>query len=119
MALKPEDFWNPAFSKQRVVKRKLPARAATPADDEGDDALYDGVFGFEREPRPRKKLEEAYEGTTFTDDYNEVGFTYYLSDGLLTVKNKSNVELFKGVIASAEDFEKALKKADIRLRRRK
>lgn len=114
MALTVDDLRDPLFDRQRVVRRQVPARPGTASEDE--DGLED-LEAFERGGEPRQRKEEAIEGTTFTDDFNEVGFTYYPSDGLLRVVNTGNVELFKGVIATREDFEKALKRADRKQRR--
>ena len=91
MALTVEDFRTPMFDRQKVLKRTVKNR------------------------KPRG--EEAIEGTTFTDDYNQVGFTYYLSDGELSVVNTDNKQLFLGKILTRDDFEKALKKVDNKLRR--
>jgi hypothetical protein len=54
----------------------------------------------------------AIEGVTFTDNFIKVGFTYYISSGELSMKNIHNQQLFFGKIASTEDFERAVKKAD-------
>ncbi|HSD12655.1 MAG TPA: hypothetical protein VLC10_03790 [Patescibacteria group bacterium] len=105
MPLKPEDFRNPLFDKQKIVKRRVAARPGVAADDDEED-------DFDGEGEPKRRTEEAIEGTTFTDEYVEVGFTYYLGDGMLSVVNTSNQQLFLGTIATPEDFEKALKKAD-------
>ncbi len=110
MPLKPEDFRNPLFDKQRIVKRKVTARPGVVADDDEDE-------DFDGEGEPKRRTEEAIEGTTFTDEYVEVGFTYYPADGMLSVVNTSNQQLFLGVIATPEDFEKALKKADKKQKR--
>lgn len=80
-----EDFRNPLFDKQRIAKRQIHVNG-------------------------RKVW--AYEGTTFTDNFVEVGFTYILSNGELSIVNTNNEKLFLGKIHSAEEFEKALKKAD-------
>lgn len=108
MPLKVEDFRNPLFDKQRIVKRKVAARPGVGGDDD-DDEVDDFGSG---EGEPRRRTEDAIEGTTFTDEFVEVGFTYYLADGTLSVVNTSNQQLFLGVIATPADFEKALKKAD-------
>lgn len=105
MPLKPEDFRNPMFDRQKIVKRRVTARPGVVADDDEDD-------DFDGEGAPKRRTEEAIEGTTFTDEFVEVGFTYYLADGQLSVVNRSNRQLFLGKIATPEDFEKALKKAD-------
>ena len=91
MTLTIEDFRTPMFDRQKVVKRTVYVR------------------------KPKGEL--AIEGRTFTDDFNDVGFTYYLSDGQLSVVDKENVQLFLGTISSAEEFEKALKKADKKVRK--
>ena len=54
----------------------------------------------------------AFEGTTFTNEYVRVGFTCIIATGMLSVVNIENQLLFSGKIASDNDFEKALKKAD-------
>lgn len=106
MPLTVEDFRNPLFDSQRVVRRKIPARPGIePAWDEHDEEA------FEAGGNPDVR-EIVIEGATFTDEFVRVGFTYYVTDGMLSVKNEKNQELFRGVIATREDFEKALKKAD-------
>jgi|SRR5687768_2550125 len=115
MALKVEDFRNPLFDKQRIVKRLVSARPGVRTeDDEDEDEDFD-EFAAGREPK--RRTETAIEGTTFTDEFVEVGFTYYPSDGQLSVVNTSNQQLFLGTIATSEDFEKALKKADKKQKR--
>ena len=113
MTLRLEDFRNPMFDKQRIVKRQVPARPGVRVEEDDDEEFEEFAAGRE----PKRRTEAAIEGTTFTDEYIEVGFTYYVADGLLTVVNTSNQELFKGTIASAAAFEKALKKADAKQRR--
>ena len=83
--LKIEDFRNLFFDRQRVVKRQI---------------TFNG----------RRRW--VYEGTTYTDNFVLVGFTYFLSDSTLRIVNTDNQVLFFGKIASAEDFEKAIRKAD-------
>lgn len=72
MPLKPEDFRNPMFDKQKIAQRQVPVRPGvrTEADDEEFEEFAAG-----REPK--RRTEAAIEGTTFTDEYVEVGFTYY------------------------------------------
>lgn len=113
MALKVEDFRNPMFDKQRIVKRQVPARPGVRTEEDDNEDFEEFAAGRE----PKRRTEAAIEGTTFTDEYVEVGFTYYVADGLLTVVNTSNQELFRGTIVSPEDFEKAIKKADAKQRR--
>lgn len=108
MKLDVKDFRNPLFDRQKVVKRKVPARPGMVSDEDDDDDFE--AFAAGREPKGR--TEDAIEGTTFTDEYVEVGFTYYPRDGLLRIVNTANQELFKGAIDSRDGFEKALKKAD-------
>lgn len=91
-----EDFRNPLFDKQRIRKRKI--------EDLGDEWSGDGELG--------EQGRWVIEGVIFTDGYNEVGFTCDLDRGEVVVKNQQNEVLFSGRINSAEDFEKALKKAD-------
>ena len=86
MGLRIEDFRNPLFDRQKIFQRNVNIA-------------------------PGKK-EPAYEGTTFTDNFIEVGFTYIIRTGELSIKSTDNQQLFKGRINSSEDFEKALKKAD-------
>ena len=112
MALTVDDLRNPLFDKQRVVRRKVPARPGIEVEEDEHD-----IEAFEAGGDFPPKREPVIEGTTFTDEYVEVGFTYYVSDGLLRVVNTANVELFKGVIATREDFENALKKADKKQKR--
>lgn len=96
-----EDFRNSLFDSQKIVRRTI-GGGRRMADETVDEFDLEAV-----EPR-----REVIEGVTFTDSYNQVGFTYDLGDGTLTIKNLGNQILFSGVIASTEDFEKALKKAD-------
>ncbi len=59
-----------------------------------------------------ERKQKAFEGTTYTDQYIFVGFTYLCEDEILSVVNQKNQQLFLGKIKTADDFEKALKKAD-------
>lgn len=86
--LRIEDFRNPLFDRQRIVQRQV-------------------------HTAPGRK-EPAYEGTTFTDNFIEVGFTYIIRTGELSIKSTDNQQLFEGKINSPENFEKALKKADMK-----
>ena len=115
MKLTVEDFRTPMFDKQRIVRRQVQARPDAPPDEDEDE--LEELEAFERGGEPRRRTEAAIEGTTFTDEYVEVGFTYYERDGFLRVVNTSNRELFKGVIATREEFEKALTKADKKQKR--
>ncbi len=83
------DVSNPMFDRRRFVKRKLP--------DEG----------------------WAFEGVTVTDNFFEVGVTYFLETGRLTVVDTSNKLLFDDKVETPEEFAKAMKKVDTKLRRRK
>ncbi len=102
MELKFEDFKNPMFNVS-LVKRKL------------EDWVEDGQV-----------LEEGqtyFDGVTFTDNFRQVGFTYWPEDRKLTIAcltaDKKSVELFAGQIESMEEFEIAIKKADQKITRRK
>lgn len=102
MELKFEDFENPIFNIS-LVKRKE------------DDWVEDGQI-----------LEEGqtyFDGVTFTDNFKQVGFTYWPEQRKLTIAcltaDKKNVELFVGQIESMEEFEAAIKKADQKITRRK
>jgi len=70
--------------------------------------LFDSQRAIERKVDGKR----AIEGVTFTDNFIKVGFTYYIDSGELSIKNIHNQQLFLGKISSAEDFEKAIKKAD-------
>jgi hypothetical protein len=70
--------------------------------------LFDGQKAIKRRVHGRY----AFEGTTHTDNFILIGFTYYLDNGELSIKNIHNDVLFFGKISSMEDFEKAVKKAD-------
>lgn len=102
MKLKFEDFKNPLFNVS-LVKRK--------EDDwvEGGQVLEKG--------------QEYFDGVTFTDNFKQVGFTYWPEQRKLTIAcltvDKKNVELFVGQIESMEEFEAAIKKADKKIIRRK
>jgi hypothetical protein len=105
MPLTLDDFRTPLFDRQKAVRRMLPARPHVQTEaDEGDPFMARG--------EPKRRMEEAFEGTTFTDELVEVGFTYYTYDGMLTVRDMSNQELFRGVINTVDDFEESLRKAE-------
>lgn len=78
-------FKNPVFDSQRPVKRRV---------------------------NNRERQEWAYEGVTTTDNFVKVGWSYYLSDGVLSIKNEQNQQLFLEEITKPGDFETAMKKAD-------
>ncbi len=73
--------------------------------------------------RPRSlRKERAIEGVTITDGYNQVGYTLFLSDGLILLnywdtKKQQNVQLMEGTVKTHEDFEKLLKTADEQIRK--
>lgn len=95
-----EDFINPLFDRQRPVKRDVPSR-------------YDG-----------SEREQVIEGVTITDNYHMIGYTYFLSDGMLYLncfdeENQSNVRLLEKHIGIYADFEKCLKQADKKISRKK
>lgn len=92
--LELKDFENPLFH-TRVKQRRI------------NLAVIDGKV---RTTTGRSQM--AFEGTTYTDQYVLVGFTYLLEDEVLSVVNKDNQQLFFGKIKTAEDFEEALKRAD-------
>jgi pyrophosphatase PpaX len=130
-----EDSKNPMFDKQKVVLRTIGANknirqqiisdmARDMTHDMGsDDFGTDGIdpimldvaedfIDAEEDSLPREKSVRVIEGSTYTDGFNLVGFTYSLEDSSITIKNTKNEVLFKGKIFTAEEYEKALKKAD-------
>ena len=73
------------------------------------------------------RREEAIEGFTFTNELNQVGYTYLPRDDTLYIRfgglgNKirgEDVQLLKTHISSISDFERKLKIADRRIRKYK
>lgn len=100
MELKFEDFKNPLFNVW--LKRR-----------KHDDWVEDGEV--------IERGEEFFDGITFTDNYRQVGFTYYPKTGMLYIScltSDGNIRLFEGAIESIDDFEAAIKKADKKITRR-
>ncbi len=92
MKLKYEDFANPMFN-GKLVKRQ-----------------------------DRLTKEWFIDGLTYTDNFRQVGFTYYLKSGLLTIAcftKSGNYPLFKRHIDSIDDFEAAIKKADKKITKKR
>ncbi len=136
-----EDFANPMFDKQKVVLRTIGsdkiirqqivrdmARDMSQDMADGDSFETDGIdqimldaaeyfMEAEEDSLPKKKEIQVIEGATYTDGFNLVGFTYSLEDSSVTIKNTNNEVLFKGKIFTADEYEKALKKADSKQRK--
>lgn len=80
-----EDCSNPMFDRQRPVYRRIHSRGVQ---------------------------ELAYEWVTVTDQFVQVGCTYCVSDGELSIVDKQNRQLFLKVVKTPEQFAKAMKAAD-------
>lgn len=70
------------------------------------------LFNTSRIKSRRLDRRKAYEGTTFTNNFVEIGFTYFVASGILTIRNPKNQLLFEGKVETKNEFEKAIKKAD-------
>ncbi|HKC04842.1 MAG TPA: hypothetical protein VKC54_03145 [Patescibacteria group bacterium] len=124
------DFENPFFDRQKIRLRTVYPKnfhlddivndlAQEMADDEGLDGEIDpflkdtarDMLEFEAD-LPQNKKRQFIEGTTYTDGFNLIGFTYSIQDSSISIVNKDNEILFKGFIYTPEEYEKALKKAD-------
>ncbi|MBI4440704.1 hypothetical protein HY639_00910 [Candidatus Woesearchaeota archaeon] len=93
-----DDFVNPLFDKQRAVQREVPSR-------------YDS-----------RRREKVIEGVTVTDNFNMIGYTYFLSEGILYLncvdeERRCNIRLLEKRIDACSDFEKYLKQADKKISR--
>ena len=75
------------------------------------------IPGFTAQRFVRKNIEGAVciEGATLTNNFNEVGVSYYPGTGELTIMSKNNERLYHGKIKTQEDFENKLKYADKKL----
>jgi hypothetical protein len=93
---------------ERVLRHILAEDKMSLKPEDFQNYLFDSQKAVERMVDGKR----AIEGVTFTDNFIKVGFTYYISSGELSMKNIHNQQLFFGKIASTEDFEKAIKKAD-------
>jgi hypothetical protein len=112
-----EDFKNPLFDRQKITRRTIEVDGSssdTTISEFDEDRDEDELFP-DRDS-PRKKI-QVIEGTTYTDGFHLVGFTYSLEDGCIEIKNVENTLLFKGIIYSSEEYEKALKQADAKQRK--
>lgn len=135
MALTIDDFCTPMFDRQRPVKRLLNARPEVehlleedtfglddieerymmnPDDPDAEEAYMTRDWGPKKEP--------AIEGVTTTDNFHQVGFTYFLTDGMLYLNyldktNKKNIRLLEKLIENTEEFEKCIKRADKKIRK--
>ena len=69
---------------------------------------------FDKQTIVQRKVDgkSAFEWTTFTDNFVEIGLTYFLQNGLLSIKNRQNQQLFWGKVTNYGEFDKAVKKAD-------
>ena len=71
-----------------------------------------------------RRKEPAIEGVTTTDNYNTIGYTYFLKDGMLHLncldaETRKNLRLLEKEINTYADFDKALKLADKIIYRKK
>ncbi|MFH1589834.1 MAG: hypothetical protein ABIB43_04675 [archaeon] len=119
MTLTIDDFVNPLFDKTTPRRHYIPAREEIYHLLEDDDFMNEeeAMMMGESEPQFKEKKELAIEGVTVTDNFNQVGYTYCLLDGMLFVnywnkKEEKNVRLIEKPIKTYEDFDKCLKAAD-------
>lgn len=125
-----EDFVNPLFDKQKSIKRYNLARDKVyhlVFDDYHKDLLKEDfveeLFRKNIILKERETLmEKVIEGVTFTDGFNQIGYTYHFLDGMLYLNywdesKKKNVRLIETPINFPEDFNKCLKKADIKIQK--
>ena len=87
-----KDCANPMFDRRRPVRRRVNCR--------GRDEL-------------------AYEWVTFTDGFIQVGITYFLRDGLLSIVDTDNRQLFEKIVQTPDELGKAMKAADRKVQRLK
>ena len=117
-----EDFKIPFFPtdvKRRILggekrREQIEITKEILKDSDPDNPFLDEMAEdlAEDDPEFEDDRREAIEGTTFTDNFVKIGFTYFPDDGSLTIVNEQNQELFNGKIDSRDDFEDAVKKAD-------
>lgn len=66
--------------------------------------------------RDKKRRRKIIEGLTFTDNYRQVGFTYYPGNGELTVscldETQGQQRLYEGKIKTIGDFEVVMRQVD-------
>jgi hypothetical protein len=78
------------------------------------NAVIDGkARAAKRLVRCRGRGEWAYEWTTVTDEYQQIGLTYFLRDGHLSIVafKPRNARLFDGKVRTADDLEAAIQQA--------
>ncbi|HXK37371.1 MAG TPA: hypothetical protein VJ553_07365 [Candidatus Paceibacterota bacterium] len=87
-----EDCANPMFDRQRPVRRL---------------------------ERCRGRSEPVFEWVTVTDQYVQVGITYFLRDGTLSVVafEPRNAQLYNGIVRTPDEFAKAMKAVDRKYKR--
>lgn len=82
-----EDCANPGFDRSQPVRRRV---------------------------RCRGRAEYAYEWVTVTDEFVQVGITYFLRDGMLSISafEPRNAQLFNQVVRTPGEFARAMKDAN-------
>jgi len=130
-----DDLYIPMFG-QRPVRRNVPARPDIThlLEDEEEDYFSEKLaheaymenpsmdrYEDMMMPSFKPKTEPAIEGVTFSDNFLKIGYTYFLTDGMLFLntmdKDGGNIRLIEKKIETAEDFEKCIKQADKKYRK--
>lgn len=106
---------NVAKFKRGLSAPKIAAKTPTPIKLQPSDfsnPLFDG-----QEPAYRRVKNDNHatiEGTTYTNNFRLLCWTYWPKSGAIEFKTTSNALAYSGTIKTIDDFEKAVKRADKR-----